>query len=147
MEETSGGNHTKFLTEMNKKSYAFFYMLLKNLPGYEKEAAVYDYTDGRTTHLSDLTDAEYKGLCKHLEGIVHLDADRRKAGSRVLTLLTEMGFKTTDKKAWTEIDGFLSDKRIAGKRYRELSAQEHENLIPKLHSLKDKGYNRTNHEM
>jgi hypothetical protein len=132
---------------MNKRRYAFFYLLLKNLPGYEKEAAVYDYTGGRTTHLSDLTDAECKGLCRYLEGIVHLDADRRRAGSRVLNLLTEMGFKTTNKTTWTEIDGFLSDKRIAGKRYRDLSATEHEKLIPKLRALKDKGYNRTNHEM
>jgi hypothetical protein len=124
---------------MNGK-YALFYALLKNLTGYEKEAAVYDFTDGRTTHLSDLSDKEYRGICNYLQGIVGLNAARRKAGSQVLNLLTKMGFQTTDKGGWDQIDGFLLDKRIAGKKYRELTTDECEKLVVKLRSIRDKGY-------
>jgi IS1 family transposase len=125
---------------MSNSKYALFYALLKNLRGYEKEAAVYDFTDGRTTHLSELTEKEYRGLCNYLQGIVNLDAGRRRAGSRVLNLLTEMGFKTVKKEDWAVIDNFLLDKRIAGKRYRELNTSELNNLAVKLRSMRDKGY-------
>jgi hypothetical protein len=124
---------------MNGK-YALFYALLHNLRGYEKEAAVQDFTDGRTTHLSDLSAKEYRDICNYLQGIVNMDAGRRKAGSRVLNLLTEMGFKTTKKEDWALIDRFLLDKRIAGKKYRELSASELRELAVKLCSMRDKGY-------
>jgi hypothetical protein len=127
---------------MSVGKYALFYALLKNLKGYEKEDAVYDFTDGRTTHLSDLSGREYRGLCAYLQEIAGLDADRRKAGSRVLNLLTEMGFKTTRREFWVEIDRFLSDARIAGRRYSDLSTGEREKLIPKLRSIRDKGYQR-----
>jgi hypothetical protein len=125
---------------MGSGKYALFFALLHSLTGYKKEDAIYDFTDERTTHLGELTKEEYGGLCNYLQGIVNLDATRRRAGSRVLNLLTEMGFKTTRKEFWTEIDRFLCDKRIAGKRYRDLSAEEHEQLIPKLRALKNKGY-------
>jgi hypothetical protein len=124
---------------MNGK-YALFYALLKNLTGYEKEAAVYDFTDGRTTHLSDLTDKEYRGICNYLQSIVNINAARRKAGSQVLNLLTKMGFQTTDKEGWAQIDSFLLDKRIAGKKYRELNTSELKGLAVKLCSMRDKGY-------
>ncbi|KAA6343113.1 hypothetical protein EZS27_009179 [termite gut metagenome] len=125
---------------MEKRSYALFYALLKNLKGYEKEDAVYDFTDGRTTHLSELSDKEYRELCNNLQGMINTNADRKRAGSRVLNLLTEMGFKTSVKEQWIEIDRFLLDKRIAGKRYRDLSTGELKALLPKLRSMKDKGY-------
>ncbi|KAA6342188.1 hypothetical protein EZS27_010042 [termite gut metagenome] len=120
--------------------YALFYALLKNLKGYDKETAVQNFTGGRTTHLSELTKEEYRGICDYLQGIVNINADRRKAGSQVLNLLTEMGFKTIRKESWVEIDRFLSDGRIAGKRYRELTTDECEKLVPKLRSMRDKGY-------
>ncbi|KAA6347848.1 hypothetical protein EZS27_004713 [termite gut metagenome] len=125
---------------MEKRSYALFYALLKNLKGYDKEDAVYDFTDGRTTHLSDLSQTEYQGACRYLQGIADMNADRRRAGSKVLNLLTGMGFRTTCKEEWIEIDRFLLDKRIAGKRYRDLSVSELKALLPKLRSMKDKGY-------
>jgi hypothetical protein len=120
--------------------YALFYALLKNLRGYEKEDAIYDFTGGRTTHLSEMTDKEYRGICDYLQGIVNLNAARRKAGSQVLNLLTKMGFQTTDKEGWAQIDRFLLDKRIVGKKYRELTTGECERLVPKLRSMRDKGY-------
>jgi hypothetical protein len=120
--------------------YALFYALLKNLKGYDKETAVQNFTGGRITHLSELTDKEYRGICDYLQGIVNLNADRRKAGSQVLNLLTEMGFRTTGKESWMEIDRFLLDKRIVGKKYRELTTGECEKLVPKLRSMRDKGY-------
>jgi hypothetical protein len=124
---------------MNGK-YALFYALLKNLRGYDKEDAVQNFTGGRTVHLSELTKEEYRGICDHLQSIVNTDAQRRKVGSQVLNLLTEMGFKTTGKESWAEIDRFLSDGRIAGKRYRELTTDECKKLVPKLRLMRDKGY-------
>ncbi|KAA6323100.1 hypothetical protein EZS27_027432 [termite gut metagenome] len=121
-------------------SYKLFYALLKNLRGYEKEAAVYDFTDGRTTHLSELSEKEYRGLCQYLQEIIDSNVERKRVGSRVLNLLTEMGFKTTRREFWVEIDRFLSDKRVAGKKYRELTTGECEKLVPKLRSMRDKGY-------
>ncbi|KAA6348069.1 hypothetical protein EZS27_004521 [termite gut metagenome] len=125
---------------MSKGKYALFYALLNNLRGYEKEDAVYDFTNRRTTHLSELTDWEYRDICNYLQGIVNMDAGRRKAGSCVLNLLTEMGFKTIRKEDWAAIDNFLLDKRIAGKKYRELSTSELKGLAVKLRSMRDKGY-------
>ncbi|KAA6321295.1 hypothetical protein EZS27_029043 [termite gut metagenome] len=125
---------------MEKRSYALFYALLKNLHGYEKEDAVFDFTNRRTTHLSELSDKEYRGLCNYLQEIININADRRRAGSKVLNMLTQMGFRTTCKEEWIEIDRFLLDNRIAGKRYRNLSTNELKALMPKLRSMKDKGY-------
>jgi hypothetical protein len=51
-----------------------------------------------------------------------------------------MGFKTIRKEDWAAIDNFLLDKRIAGKKYRELSTSELKGLAVKLRSMRDKGY-------
>jgi hypothetical protein len=51
-----------------------------------------------------------------------------------------MGFKTIRKEDWAAIDNFLLDKRIAGKKYRELHTGELNNLAVKLRSMRDKGY-------
>lgn len=123
---------------MEKRTYGRFYSILKNLKGYDKEDAIFDYTNGRTTHLSDLSDKEYYGLCRSLEKLSLVDAEKRKAGSNLLTLLAKLGIHTHGPDGWREIDRYLLNPRIAGKRYRELTTEERKALIPKLSKILDK---------
>ena len=45
------------------ENYARFYALLKQLPGADKETMVYQFTDGRTTHLRQMEPDEYDRMC------------------------------------------------------------------------------------
>lgn len=123
---------------MKKRSYGRFYGVLRALKGYEKEDAVFDYTNGRTTHLNDLSDSEYTGLCNHLESLSIADAEKKEAGSKVLTLLAKLGYPAYDAEGWRAVDNYLLHPRIAGKKYRDLSTEERRALIPKLNSILSK---------
>lgn len=122
------------------RDYKLFYAILATLKGYEKEDAVYDYTDGRTARLSQLSDEEYIGLCKHLNNLSIKNSDYKNAGSTILNILTGMGFRTINKLGWQEIDKFFLNPRIAGKRYCQTTIEERRELIPKLRKIRDSGY-------
>ena len=122
--------------------YGKFYMLLKRLPGADKETLVEQYTRGRTTHLKEMTLTEYELMCSAMERVAGVDERRealrtalRKARSGVLRQMQLWGVDTTD---WGRVDAFCQDKRIAGKMFRYLDMEELAALNTKLRTMNRK---------
>lgn len=122
-----------------------FYGLLNALP-YDgdrqelKESLVNGVSLGRTVHLRELSDTEYEVLCMKLNHVVKVELtegrQRMKRKRRaVLLLMKEYGLDT---RHWTVIDGFCLQPCIAGKRFKDLTADELDNLNRKMHSILNK---------
>lgn len=111
-----------------ERNYARFYCLLKKLPGADKETLVEQYTQGRTTHLRQMTPREYDSMCGEMERVAGYDDRRRqlrdalrKARSGVLHQMQLYGIDTTD---WDKVNAFCKQPRIAGKEFRRLDTEE-----------------------
>lgn len=122
-----------------ERNYARFYGLLKQLPGADKETLVEQFTNGRTKHLHLMASTEYDAMCRQLESVAGYDERRRrlreglrKARSGVLHQMQLYGINTTD---WSRVDAFCKDKRISGKRFRELDIEELNALNTKLRMI------------
>lgn len=118
------------------KNYTRFYMLLKQLPGADKETLVWQYTLGRTTSLREISKWEYDVMCRDMERVVNNDnkvalkqAALRKARSGVLHQLQIYGLDTTD---WATVDAFCKNPRIAGKLFRDLTIAELNSVNTKI---------------
>lgn len=119
-----------------KRNYARFYSLMKHMPNADKETLVSQYSNGRTTHLREMSDWEYRAMCEGMERVAG-DHERREALRRALkskrsAALHQMqllGINTAD---WQSVDAFCHNKRIAGKNFRELSGEELEALTNKV---------------
>ena len=84
-------------------NYGKFYKLLKLLPGADKETLVRQFTNERTEHLGQMTDAEYEQMCREMERVAGYDERRaallkakRKARSGVLHQMQLWGVDTAD---------------------------------------------------
>lgn len=118
------------------RNYARFYALMRHMPNADKETLVSQYSNGRTTHLREMSDWEYRAMCEGMERVAG-DHERREALRRALkskrsAALHQMqllGINTAD---WQGVDAFCRNKRIAGKNFRELSGEELEALINKV---------------
>lgn len=107
-----------------ERNYAWFYSLLKRVPGADKETLVYGITDGRTTSLRETTCKEYVALCRKLqdmEGESWYVRERRKKRSELLHQMQLLGVDTKD---WTRVDAFCLDPRICGKRFSWMDIKE-----------------------
>ena len=111
-----------------ERNYARFYALLKQLPHADKDTLVWQYTQGRTKSLREMSKWEYDVMCRDMERVVNNDnkvalkqAALRKARSGVLHQLQIYGLDTTD---WATVDAFCKNPRIAGKLFRELTITE-----------------------
>lgn len=111
-----------------ERNYARFYALLKQLPHADKDTLVWQYTQGRTKSLREISKWEYDVMCRDMERVVNNDnkvalkqAALRKARSGVLHQLQIYGLDTTD---WATVDAFCQNPRIAGKLFRELTITE-----------------------
>ena len=121
-----------------KKNYKF---ATKELGEDFKEGIVSQFTDKRTTSLKEMTRKEYDTMCDALEGTTArlLKSARdnlRRHRSVCLHLMQQIGVDTAD---WARINNFCQHPRIAGKPFREISAEELEALAVKLRSIKRKG--------
>lgn len=123
-------------------NYGKFYKLLKLLPGADKETLVWQFTNGRTAHLRQMTDTEYERMCKEMERVIGYDERReqlrkalKKARSGVLHQMQLWGVNTAD---WKAVDAFSLDKRIAGKVFRFLDTEELAALNTKLRAMNRK---------
>lgn len=125
---------------MSKGNYHRFYALLQQLdcPDKEdmKESLVWSYTEGRTTHLREMTRKEYEEMCRSLEERTGWRAELRKKRSLCLKLMQQAGVDTTD---WQRVDGFCENARICGKRFAHLGMGELESLQVKLRAIIRKG--------
>ena len=124
-------------------NYARFYILLKKMPGADKETLVEQYTNGRTTHLRETTQQEYNKMCRDMEQVAGYDErmsdirrELRRKRSVCLKLMQQLGIDTTD---WNRVDAFCKDVRIAGKVFRHISIDELEALAVKLRTIARKG--------
>ena len=126
-----------------ERNYARFYALLKRMPGADKETLVYQYTNGRTTHLHETTLREYDTMCNDMERVSGEDARReawlkelKRRSSVCLKLMQELGIDTTD---WARVDDFCRHPRIAAKMFRQIGVEELENLAVKLRAIQRNG--------
>lgn len=128
------------------ENYTRFYGLLNRMHQVGnsreelKESLVSQFTGGRTTSLRAMTEREYYTMCHDIERRVpalRSDSDRllRQRRSAVLHQMQLLGVNTAD---WAAVDRFCQDARIAGKRFRQISVVELEELIPKLHAIRRK---------
>jgi len=120
---------------MALRNYAAFYALLKRMPEMDKESLVLQWTDGRTSSLREMTEAEYNMMIRELRGTVEDLEAKRKARSAVLKQLQLYGVDTSD---WSIVDRFCSSPKIAGKPFRYLSTPELKCLRRKLLSMRFK---------
>lgn len=131
-----------------ERNYARFYALLGKLPGADKETLVYQFTNGRTSHLHLMAENEYRSMCNEMERVAGYD-ERRKAWrkemkrkrSAVLHQMQLLGVDTAD---WGKVDAFCQNKRIAGKVFRELDGEELDAMLVKLRIIRRKKENPKN---
>lgn len=129
-------------------NFVRFYTLLKKLPGADKETLVYQYTNGRTTHLHLMADSEYRSMCNEMERVAGYDERRqawrmemKRKRSAALHQMQLLGVDTAD---WGKVDAFCLDRRIAGKAFRELDGEELDALRVKLRIIRRKRENPKN---
>lgn len=125
------------------KNFGRFYVLARRNPDMDKESLVSQFTGGRTVHLREMRPEEYCRMCDALEfgsgrGDRNAAYERlRHLRSSVLVRLGRLGVSTVDN--WDGIDAFCMSERIAGKKFRDLTADELQALIRKLENIQRKG--------
>ena len=128
-------------TGKNNSRYGRFWVLMKGREHMiDKDEIVMQFTDGRTTHLSEMTRDEYNEMCAALEGRFNRAAyeqQLKKARSAVLYRVGKLGINTIDN--WDEINAFLLSPKIAGKVLYEMSLEEMKELTRKLEAIIKKG--------
>lgn len=123
---------------MMRRNYKPFYALLKKLPSVDKEEIVLQFTDGRTTHLTEMTDNEYMQMLGSLEEATGPSrAELKRWRSSALLRIGRLGINTIDN--WDGINAFVSSNKIAGKPFYELTVGELQLLVRKLESIERKG--------
>lgn len=122
--------------------YGRFWGLINRNPHIDKDELVLQFTDGRTTHLHEMTKAEYEEMCdiiseRKLEDRNSYQERVRKARSGVLKRVGRLGINTIDN--WDEVNAFLVSPKIAGKYLYEMDLDELNSLIRKLEAIIRKG--------
>ncbi|MBO7681220.1 MAG: hypothetical protein J6T17_00525, partial [Clostridia bacterium] len=99
---------------MAKRNYTKFYALLRQRPSIDKDELVLQYTDGRTTHLTEMTNPEYNEMIAALEeSMAPSREELRRWRSSALLRIGRLGISTIDN--WEEVNAFVSSPKIAGK--------------------------------
>lgn len=123
---------------MAKRNYTKFYALLKQRPSIDKDELVLQFTDGRTTHLTEMSNQEYNEMISALEeSMAPSREELRRWRSSALLRIGRLGISTIDN--WEEVNAFVSSPKIAGKVFYELSVDELKTLVRKLESIERKG--------
>ncbi len=121
--------------------YRRFYAALKRTPGYgdeeeRKAGLVSTYTQGRTTHLHEMTSREYTEMCRAMENAQDYVVRRKRQRSIVLHVMQRMGIDTSD---WMRINDFCRNSRICGKDFGQLDIDELMALQKKLRAIERSG--------
>lgn len=123
---------------MAKRNYTKFYALLKRNPAVDKDELVLQYTDGRTTHLTEMSNPEYNEMISALEeSMAPSREELRRWRSSALLRIGRLGISTIDN--WEEVNAFVSSPKIAGKVFYDLSVPELRELVRKLEAIARKG--------
>jgi hypothetical protein len=133
-----------------KISHARFYALLKQIPRVGKEELVWQYSNLRTTSLSEFYSLDpqgYRRMINEMQMLVNEIngynprtpdvAELKRLRSAILHRLQKHGIDTTD---WSRVNAFMRQPRIAGKTLGEMTIEEMQVFIPKMQSIlaKDK---------
>lgn len=123
------------------KNYRRFYAAFNKLQhgGDDDECKsllVAQYTNGRTSHLHEMTGSEYTAMCKALEAKSGYNDQRKRHRSIALHLMQALGIDTKD---WQRINDFCRHPRISGKPFAQLNIEELEALQKKLRAIQRKG--------
>lgn len=125
---------------MNVMNYHRFYASLNRLTGVDredmKETLVSSFTDGRTTHLHEMTQKEYNALCASLEERTGWKGELRRKRSLCLKLMQKAGVDTSD---WTRINNFCQNPKIAGRVFAQLGVKDLDALQVKLRAIIGRG--------
>lgn len=131
------------------ENYSTFYGLLNRLPTSDrdslKESIVLQFTGNRTSSLKEMTVTEYNEACAAMKKMVpptykeQVIKIMKKKRSAVLHQMQLYGINTAD---WTAVDNFCLDKRIAGKKFRDLDGQELDELQVKIRAIRRKKENK-----
>lgn len=121
-----------------KKDYRQFYALLRQHPRIDKDELVLQFTDGRTTHLKEMTGVEYMQMIGALEeASAPSQAELKRWRSSALLRIGRLGINTIDN--WDGINAFVESKKIAGKPFYQLKVAELQQLVRKLEAIEKKG--------
>lgn len=128
---------------MGERNYGRFYSLLKRMPEADKEVLVEQFTNGRTVHLHETTEGEYRLMCDEMERVAGYDERReaqkkelKKKRSVCLHLMQQLGVNTAD---WPTVDNFCQNPKVSGKRFAQLRHDELDALQVKLRMIKRHG--------
>jgi hypothetical protein len=125
-----------------KRSYTRFYALLRKNPRIDKDEMVLQFTDGRTTHLTQMTDAEYDEMVESIERATNnTQAEIRRWRSSALLRIGRLGINTIDN--WDGINAFTMSPKICGKRFYDLTVAELQALVKKCEMIAKAGGLRT----
>jgi hypothetical protein len=122
---------------MPKNQHVAFFSLIKQLPEAKKEDIVFAFSEGKTTSLTEFHSSNHVGynlMIRELQKRVSMEQERetKRLRSSILTRLQRYGINTTD---WCEVNRFMEQPKIAGKRLYEMKHDEMRELIPKLESI------------
>lgn len=127
-----------------ERNYARFYILLKQMPYADKESIVLEYTNGRTTHVSETTGAEYILMCRDMERMVNESEQRRRYREELrcwrsvcLKLMQQIGVNTT---SWNAVNRYCQSRKIAQKEFRFLDIEDLQELSLKLRMILKKSH-------
>lgn len=121
-----------------KRDYKQFYALLRQHPRLDKDELVLQFTDGRTTHLTEMTGGEYLQMIGALEeASAPSQAELKRWRSSALLRIGRLGINTIDN--WDGINAFVESKKIAGKPFYQLKVAELQQLVRKLEAIERKG--------
>lgn len=121
-----------------KRDYRQFYAMLNRLPHVDKEELVLQFTDGRTTHLNEMSAKEYMQMIGAMEeATAPSQAELKRWRSSALLRIGRLGINTIDN--WDGINSFVSSRKIAGKPFYELKVPELQQLVRKLEAIERKG--------
>jgi len=101
-----------------------------------KRQLVWQYTNGRTDSLKEMTRQEYDRCCDDLERKNGYRDFLRKERSATLKLMQKAGIDTTD---WNRVNAFCRDPRIVGKEFARLSIDDLAQLRRKIRVIDSKG--------
>lgn len=124
--------------------YSRFWALLSKMPCPDRDGLkrqlVSVFTGGRTDSLREMTPGEYDSMIREMER--HTGSGRpagyevlKRKRSAVLHQMQLMGIDTAD---WAAVDNFCLGVRIAGKKFRELSAGDLDAVLLRIRAIRHK---------
>lgn len=133
--------------------YSRFWALLSKFPCHDlhdlKRQLVSGFTDGRTDSLREMLPGEYNSMIREMEKQTGSGRPAgyevlRKKRSAVLHQMQLMGIDTAD---WAAVDNFCLGVRIAGKKFRELSAGDLDAVLLRIRSIRQKDMQKARKEL